>query len=80
MKTTKIMMKAVTMNHLCSGSVFSDYHGPYRRIRINTQKFIIGGSCHKYHFCCDRSFVMTKVCLSQYNFCHNKSMLAATKH
>ena len=49
---------------------------------------IIGGSCHKYHFCCDKhmfvtclsckaggqnvSFVITKVCLSWQNFCHNK--------
>ena len=24
---------------------------------------IIGRSCHKYHFCCDKSFVATKMIL-----------------
>ena len=24
---------------------------------------IIGGSCHKYHFCCDKSFVMKNIFL-----------------
>ena len=49
---------------------------------------IIGGSCHEYHFCCDKrmfvtclsckaggqnvSFVVTKVRLSWQNFCRNK--------
>ena len=40
---------------------------------------IIGRSWHKYHFCCDNSFVMTntsfvetKVCLSRQNFCRDK--------
>ena len=28
---------------------------------------IIGGSCHKYHFCCDKSFVVTNTCLLQQN-------------
>ena len=27
----------------------------------------IGGSCHKYHFCHDKSFVMTNMCLSWQN-------------
>ena len=36
---------------------------------------IIGGSCHKYHFCCNKSFVMT----TKHVFCCNKSMLAVTK-
>ena len=42
---------------------------------------IIGGSCHKYHFCHDKCvchnkhmFVMTKSL-----FCHDKSMLVVTK-
>ena len=32
---------------------------------------IIGGSCHKYHFSCDKSFVMTK-----HVFCRNKTFVA----
>ena len=44
---------------------------------------IIGGSCHKYHFCCNKSFVMT-LCLSwlkkkSTNICHNKHNLVMTK-
>ena len=35
---------------------------------------IIGRSCHKYHFCHDKSFVATK-----HVVCRDKSMLAATK-
>ena len=35
---------------------------------------IIGGSCHECHFCRDKSFVETK-----HVFCHEKSMLVATK-
>ena len=57
--------------------------------------FIIGGSCLKYHFCCNKkrvlsrqtcvcgdknmSFVATKVCLLQQNFCPNKK-IGATKN
>ena len=37
-------------------------------------KDITGGSCHKYHFCHDKSFVMIK-----HIFCCNNSMLVATK-
>ena len=45
---------------------------------------IIGGSCQKYHFCCNKSFVATNMCLSWQNthllqqnvFCHDKSMFA----
>ena len=35
---------------------------------------IIGRSCHKYHFCCDKSSVAT----TKHIVSHNKSMLAAT--
>ena len=35
---------------------------------------IIGGSCHKYHFCHDKGFVATN-----HVFCRDKSMLVATK-
>ena len=35
---------------------------------------VTGGSCHKYHFCCDKSFVATNTCLSwQTLVCHNKT-------
>ena len=30
-------------------------------------KYIIGGSCHKYHFCLDERFVATNTCLSRQN-------------
>ena len=39
-------------------------------------KAITGGSCHKYHFCRDKSFVVTN---TGHVFCHNKNMLVATK-
>ena len=63
---------------------------------IQTQKwlkgmliYITGGSCYKYNFCCDNSFVMTNMCLSRQNmsfvatevclswqmFCHDKPVL-----
>ena len=53
-----------------------------------------GGGCHKYHFSRDKSFVAANACLSpqtrvchhkwmfvviKHLFCHNKSLLAATK-
>ena len=55
---------------------------------------IIGGSCYKYHFCHDKTFVPTKLCLSrqktcfvatntclsrQKQVCRDKSKLVATK-
>ena len=47
--------------------------------------FIIGRSCHKYNFCCNKSFivtnmsfVVTKVCLLWQTFCE-KIMFVATK-
>ena len=40
---------------------------------------ITGGSCHKYHFCRDKSFVMTKLCLSGQRFCRNKHAFVTTK-
>ena len=42
---------------------------------------VIGGSCHKYHFCRDKntSFVPTKVCLLQQNFCCDKHNFVITK-
>ena len=54
----------------------------YLLLKFN--EFIIGGSCHKYHFCHDKSFVATntlihnKVYLLRQKFCRDKS-LAATK-
>ena len=40
---------------------------------------IIGGSCHRYHFCCDKSFVVKKLCSSWQNilvmFCHDKTFV-----
>ena len=62
-------------------------------ILSHTCKHIIGGSCRKYHFCCDKSFVATnfvlillqqKFCCGKYTFvttkdvfCHNKHMFVA---
>ena len=47
---------------------------------------IIGGSCHKYNFCCDTTFVetntyfvVTKVCLSRQRFCRAKLTFVTTK-
>ena len=49
---------------------------------------IIDGTCHKYHFCltkyfcCDKTFVMTNMCLSRQmfcQFCHDKHTSVATK-
>ena len=54
-------------------------------------KFMIGGSCHKYNFCCDLKKIMTNMCLSQQNttclsqqnlnllWQHNKMMFVVTK-
>ena len=37
---------------------------------------IIGGSCHKYHFCHNKSFVLTNTfVVTKHVFCCNKSML-----
>ena len=43
---------------------------------------IIGGSCHKYNFCCDKSLVARNTCLSwQTCVCHNKTcLLLQQKH
>ena len=43
---------------------------------------IIGGSCHKYNVCRDKSFVATNkhvLVATNHVFCRDKSMLAATK-
>ena len=50
-----------------------------------TRHSIIGGSCHKYLFCRNKSFVMTsfvatKVCLLWQNVCHDKIRFVATKY
>ena len=38
--------------------------------------FIVGGSCHKYHFCHDKCFVATNTCLLwQTCVCHDKTYL-----
>ena len=52
----------------------------------NMPMCLIGGSCHKYHFCCNRSiymyaccdkpFVVTKLCLLWQNFCGNNFFLS----
>ena len=40
------------------------------------REYIIVGSCHKYHFCCDKRFVVTNTCLSQQILvCHDKTHL-----
>ena len=40
----------------------------------------IGGSCHKYHFCCNKSFVMTHTfVMTKHVFSLDKSMLVVTK-
>ena len=43
---------------------------------------IVGGRCHKYHFCRDKhSFVATNIVLSrQAYFCRGKHVFVATKH
>ena len=48
---------------------------------------IIGGSCHKYHLCQDKSFVMTNVCchgkicllMWQKYACHDKTFVATKR-
>ena len=63
-------------------------------IALLTSLGITGWSCHKTHFCRDKSFVAintcfsrqntsfiaTKVCLSRHNFCRDKKIFFATKH
>ena len=54
---------------------------------------VTGGSCRNYHFCHNKTFVVTNTFLSQQNFCHgdnfyigqkyvcyNKHMFVVTKH
>ena len=50
-------------------------------IYIMSHTFIIGTSCHKYHFCCDKYvFVATNTFVTtKHVFCCDKSMLATTK-
>ena len=43
---------------------------------------IIGGHCHKYHFCCNKTCLLLKqkyACHEAY-FCRDKHMFVATKH
>ena len=42
---------------------------------------VIGGSCHKYHFCCDRSFVVSSILLLQQKvyFVGDKRVFVVTK-
>ena len=49
----------------------------YNTVQHNTQKGIIGGSCHKYYFCCDKCVVYAFVVTKQV-FCCDKSMLVVT--
>ena len=54
---------------------------PYQRLltlsRVHAQRCIIGGNCHKYHFCRDKSFVdksmlvMTKVLSQIFSVCRD---------
>ena len=38
---------------------------------------ITGGSCHKYHFCRNKFFVVTNMCISrQTRVCHDKTHLS----
>ena len=48
---------------------------------IVTQNHIstIGGTCHKYHFCCNKKFVVTNMCLWQHVFCHDKQNFCCDK-
>ena len=39
----------------------------YKRAAQKASLTIVGGSCHKYHFCCDKSFVATNTSLSRQN-------------
>ena len=36
------------------------------------QFYIIGGSCHKYHFCRDKRFATTNICRDKHNFVATK--------
>ena len=65
---------------VCSFTVFSP--PPHLNIRpllalpspsLQYCTSIIGGRCHKYHFCHNKSFVMTNI------FCRDKSILVVTK-
>ena len=49
----------------------------FRPIQLTMHSHITGGSCHKYHSCCNKSFVTTNTCLSQQNivFCHDKTFV-----
>ena len=48
-------------------------------LRTSVTTTILGGSCHKYHFCRGKTFASTKVCLSRQNFRLDKSMFVTTK-
>ena len=37
---------------------------------------VVGGSCHKYHFCRDKTFVATRLLSRQTHVCRNKTLLS----
>ena len=65
--------------------VYVEAHKP--SLASHCLKLIIGGSCHKYHFCHDNSFVKTDLCfvmtsilLSWQNiFCRDKHVFVVTR-
>ena len=54
-------------------------HFSARKLYRPGQWSIVGGSCHKCNFCCDKSFVTTNMCLLRRKFCHNKHVFVVTK-
>ena len=54
---TKNMLELLCANILFCELVFLN------SFIIKMLESVIGGSCHKYHFCHDKSFVTTNMCL-----------------
>ena len=46
-----------------------------KKILLWLANTITGSSCHKYHFCCDKTFVETNTSLSQQIFVMTKKLL-----
>ena len=44
-----------------------NFRQPHCQTHETSSHTIIGGSCHKYNFCCNKSFVTTNTCLLQQN-------------
>ena len=60
---------------LCRQILCTETQWPERNYRIHTPSFIIGGRCHKYHFCRDKRFVATYS-----RFCRDKNVFVATNN